>query len=133
MNFEPARRVALVADDEPTTRHLMRVALEQAGFSVVEAEDGVAALAAYEQSSPALVILDVDMPQLDGISVCRRLRERQDGRDVPILMITALDDMAWIDTALAAGATDFIPKPINWALLRYRVRHLLPPTRPELR
>ncbi len=70
------------------------------------------------------------MPQMDGISVCRRLRERQDGRDVPILMITALDDMAWVDTALAAGATDFIPKPINWALLRYRVRHILAPTRP---
>ena len=125
MSIEPAGRVVLVADDEPTTRHLARVALEQAGFSVVEACDGAAALAAYERSSPDLVILDVDMPVMDGITVCRRLRERQDGRDVPILMVTALDDMAWIETALAAGATDFISKPINWALLRYRVRHIL--------
>jgi diguanylate cyclase (GGDEF)-like protein/PAS domain S-box-containing protein len=71
------------------------------------------------------VLLDVEMPQLDGISVCRRLRERRDARHLPIVMATGLDDMASIDAAYAAGATDFIPKPVNWALLRHRVRYIL--------
>ena len=115
----------LVADDEPTTRQLTRVALEQAGFSVVEAGDGAAAIAAFERSAPDLVLLDVEMPVMDGITACRKLRERPDGRYVPIVMATGLEDIASIDRAYAAGATDFIPKPINWALLRHRVRYVL--------
>jgi diguanylate cyclase (GGDEF)-like protein/PAS domain S-box-containing protein len=120
-----AKPVILVADDEPTTRYLTRVALEQAGFSVVEAGDGAAVLAACERSLPDLLLLDVEMPGIDGITVCKRLRERRDARHVPIVMATALDDFASIDAAFAAGATDFIPKPINWALLRHRVRYIL--------
>ena len=120
-----AQPVVLVADDEPTTRQLTRVALEQAGFSVVEAGDGAEAIAAYERSAPDLILLDVEMPGMDGITVCRKLRERPDGRHVPIVMATGLEDIASIDRAYAAGATDFIPKPINWALLRHRVRYIL--------
>ena len=122
---EAEKPVVLVADDEPTTRQLTRVALEQAGFSVVEAGDGASALAAYERSSPDLVLLDVEMPGMDGITVCRKLRERRDALHVPIVMATGLEDIASIDAAYAAGATDFIPKPINWALLRHRVRYIL--------
>ena len=112
-------------DDEPTTRYLTRVALEQAGFSVVEVGDGAAVLAACARTLPDLLLLDVDMPEIDGISVCKCLRERSDARHVPIVMATGLDDFASIDAAFAAGATDFIPKPINWALLRHRVRYIL--------
>jgi sensor c-di-GMP phosphodiesterase-like protein len=70
---EAAQPVILVADDEPTTRYLTRVALEQAGFSVVEAGDGNAVLAACERSLLDLLLLDVEMPEVDGISVCTRL------------------------------------------------------------
>ena len=117
--------VVLVADDDPTTRQLTRVTLEQAAFTVVEASDGAQAIAVYARLHPDLVLLDVEMPELDGIEVCRRLRARGDARYVPIVMATGLDDIESIDAAYAAGATDFIPKPINWALLRHRVRYIL--------
>ena len=115
----------LVADDDPTSRHLARAVLEQAGFAVEEVVDGLAAVAAFERELPDLVLLDVEMPGLDGLSVCRTIRERRDGRQVPIVMATGLDDMASIEAAFAAGATDFISKPVNWALLRHRVRYVL--------
>ncbi len=120
-----AAPLILVADDEPTTRALARAALESAGFAVAEAADGMEALAAFDQARPDLVLLDVEMPRLDGLSACRMLRERRDARFVPIVMATGLDDNASIDAAYAAGATDFIPKPLNWALLRHRVRYAM--------
>ena len=125
MTAQAPRRVVLIADDEATTRHLTRVALERAGFSVVEAVDGEAAIALYDQASPDLVILDVQMPRMDGIAVCRALRSRRAARHVPIVMATGLDDMESIDAAYAAGATDFIPKPVNWALLGHRIRYVM--------
>jgi diguanylate cyclase (GGDEF)-like protein/PAS domain S-box-containing protein len=117
--------VVLVADDEATTRLMTRASLESAGFSVVEAADGEEALAAFAKSSPDLVILDVQMPGMDGISVCRELRARPDGLHVPIVMATGLDDIKSIDAAYAAGATDFVPKPVNWALLPHRMRYVM--------
>ena len=119
------RTLILVVDDEPTSRLLTREALEQSGFSVVDAEDGRTALAAFERAHPDLVLLDVDMPDMDGFSVCRTLRERSDARYVPIVMVTGRDDEASINQAYEAGATDFIAKPINWALLGHRVRYIL--------
>jgi len=121
----PARPLVLVVDDEATTRLLSRATLEQAGFAVVDAFDGPGAHEAYERLHPDLVLLDVEMPGMDGITVCRRLRERRDAHYVPIVMATGLDDIASIDAAYAAGATDFIPKPMNWGLLRHRVRYIL--------
>jgi diguanylate cyclase (GGDEF)-like protein/PAS domain S-box-containing protein len=117
--------LVLIADDESTSRLLTRSALEQAGFSVVEAEDGEAALQAFERFRPDLVLLDVDMPRMDGFSVCRKLRERADAPYVPIVMVTGHDDVDSINLAYGAGATDFIPKPINWALLGHRLRYTL--------
>jgi diguanylate cyclase (GGDEF)-like protein/PAS domain S-box-containing protein len=121
---ERAPRI-LLADDDATARRIARAVLEDAGFGVEEAEDGTRALAAFDRETPDLVLLDVEMPGLDGLEVCRRLRERREGRHVPVVMATGLDDMASIEAAFAAGATDFIPKPINWALLRHRVRYVL--------
>jgi len=121
----PPGPVVLVADDERTTRHLARATLEAAGFTVVEVGDGQAALDAYAAAAPDIVMLDVEMPRLDGISVCRALRERSDARHVPIVMSTGLDDVRSIEAAYAAGATDFIPKPVNWALLPHRMRYIL--------
>ena len=117
--------MVLVAEDEPTSRLLIQETLESAGFSVVEAADGKEALEAFERSTPDLVILDVQMPRMDGISVCRELRARDDGRHVPIVMVTGLDDMESIEAAYAAGATDFVPKPLNCPLLRHRMRYVL--------
>jgi diguanylate cyclase (GGDEF)-like protein/PAS domain S-box-containing protein len=123
-NAQAQARV-LIVDDESTARLLTRASLEQAGFSVTEAEDGEQALAAFEEARPDLVLLDVEMPGIDGYTVCQRLRSRPQARHVPIIMVTGRDDVASIDRAYEAGATDFVAKPINWALLGHRVRYIL--------
>lgn len=114
----------LVADDDAGTRSLMRAAMRKLGFGVTLAAGGQAALQAFRQEAPAIVLLDVDMPDMDGYAVCDALR-RQAGDLLPIVMVTGMDDPASVEHAYAAGATDFIAKPVNWAVMGHRVRHLL--------
>ena len=118
----------LVADDDLTTALLMQAALVRAGFAVTLAADGEEAVQAFAQAPFDMVLLDVDMPRLDGYAVCRELR-RRGGEELPILMVTGMDDTASIEAAFEAGATDFISKPITWALLGHRVRYVLRATR----
>jgi signal transduction histidine kinase len=122
---EHRRSLILVVDDDQIERYLHRQALEGAGFEVVEATNGAAALAIFADTRPDLVVLDVVMPDIDGFAVCQALRVAPGGLDTPILMATALDDVASIDRAYRVGATDFIGKPINWAVLPHRVRYML--------
>lgn len=117
--------LVLIADDDFTSRALTRATLEQAGFSVVEAGDGNEALAVFSDTAPDLVLLDVDMPDMDGYAVCRKLRRKPAVKYVPIVMVTGRDDLESINEAYAAGATDFIAKPINWTLLAHRARYIL--------
>ena len=117
--------LVLVADDDFTVRLLASQALEQAGFDVREAENGEDALEIFGQDSPEIVLLDVKMPRMDGFEACRKLRERPDGANVPILMITGVDDLDSIQMAYDLGATDFMNKPINWLILTQRVRYML--------
>jgi diguanylate cyclase (GGDEF)-like protein len=124
-NRSAARLVVLVVDDDDTTRMLAQRSLELAGFEVLEAEDGVAALELLDRRIPDIILLDVDMPKLDGFATCAQVRARPGGDMLPILMVTAFEDAASIDRAYAAGATDFISKPLNWSLLDYRIRYLL--------
>ncbi len=114
----------LIADDELTARLLMEAALEKSGFTVCLAEDGEEALRQFHAQSCDLVMLDVDMPGLDGFEVCARLRQEV-GEELPIVMVTGMDDLVSIARAYEAGATDFIAKPINWALIGHRTRYLL--------
>ena len=104
----------LVVDDDAMHRDMARNVLEERGFSVEEAVDGEQGLIAAERFQPDLVVLDLMMPQLDGFSVCTRLRRNPKFMQLPILMVTALDDVESIDRAFEVGATDFITKPINW-------------------
>jgi diguanylate cyclase (GGDEF)-like protein len=115
----------LIADDDATARMLVRAALEQSGFQVVEAADGAEALECYRQHQPQLVLLDVVMPGLDGFSACAAIRAAPGGGTVPILMLTGLDDLESINRAYECGATDFATKPINWPLLGHRAKYLL--------
>ncbi|QXE90103.1 EAL domain-containing protein [Geomonas subterranea] len=117
--------LVLVVDDDEMMRDLAVAALEQAGFFVAEAENGVIALEQFRQLQPDIVLLDVMMPEMDGFATCRALRALPAGVDVPVLMMTGLDDTRAIDQAYHAGATDFITKPIHWAILRHRVRYML--------
>ena len=121
---EEGRAVLLVVDDDEMQRALCREVLE-GEFDIVEASEGSTAITAFLEVKPDLVLLDVMMPDIDGFDVCRALRSLPRGRTAPILMATGRNDLASIDAAFAAGATDFVSKPINWALLPHRVRYLL--------
>jgi diguanylate cyclase (GGDEF)-like protein len=117
--------VILVVDDDPTLRVLVRATLEKSGFRVEEAEDGEEALRKFIKFQPTAILMDVEMPKLSGYEACKRIREDAIGAHVPILMVTGLEDLDSINRAYAAGATDFLSKPINWSLLGHRVRYVL--------
>jgi diguanylate cyclase (GGDEF)-like protein len=117
--------IAIVADDEDLGRLLLSEAVAQFGLTVSAHGNGAAALEAALTGNLGIVLLDVDMPGLDGYAVCRRLRAEPRFANVPIVMVTGHEDSAAIDLAFAAGATDFISKPVNWALLPRRLGYIL--------
>jgi predicted signal transduction protein with EAL and GGDEF domain/FixJ family two-component response regulator len=114
----------LLVDDDPTVRLLGTETLMAAGYRVVAANDGREGLAAFEQYSPAAIVLDVDMPNVDGYRLCGQIRS-SDRSDVPVLFMTGQDDVAGVQRAYDAGATDFISKPVNWSVLPYRLQYML--------
>ena len=114
----------LVADDDASARLLLNASLRKAGLDVTLAVDGAEALALYRRDPHDMVVLDVDMPGMDGYETCAALRAEA-GALLPIVVVTGMDDLASIERAYESGATDFISKPINWGLLGYRVRYLL--------
>jgi two-component system, sensor histidine kinase and response regulator len=115
----------LIADDDPNARFMLREFLEEEGYRVTEAADGVQALALYEEAYPSLVLLDAMMPTSDGFEVCTQIQLYPSRKRAPVLMITGLNDQSSVDRAFEVGATDYVTKPINWAVLRQRVRRLL--------
>lgn len=114
----------LVIDDDPIIRHLTRITLETAGHSVNDCPDGTAALEAFLATGPDVILLDVMLPGKDGFSVCAEIRELPEGQNIPIVMMTGLDDIESIHRAYGVGATDFITKPLNWQILAYRVNYI---------
>jgi diguanylate cyclase (GGDEF)-like protein/PAS domain S-box-containing protein len=117
--------LVLLADDDADTRALIARALQAAEVDIVEAHDGEQALRLAREAQPDLILLDVNMPRRDGVAVCAELRRHGDFQDVPIVMVTSMDDLDTIKHAYDAGATDFIVKPFNRTVLAQRVRHLL--------
>ncbi len=122
---DDSRPVVLVADDDEAARLLIECALTAANVRVVQARDGQEAVDAFPRERPDIVLLDVDMPVMDGYETCRRLRRLQGGARVPVLMVTASAGMQSINRAYTAGATDFLTKSSNWAIVAHRVRYLL--------
>ena len=133
----------LVVDDEKSLRILLRRAMEKQGYQVIEATHGKECLEKCSQHLPDIILLDAIMPIMDGFTCCSELHKifgeteettsnfclfpinPQVYKLPPILMITGLDDPASVDRAFAAGATDYVTKPIHWPVLRQRVRRLL--------
>ncbi|MEU4243652.1 response regulator transcription factor [Actinoplanes sp. NPDC026619] len=113
----------LVVDDDPTVSDVVRRYLEQDGCRVRLAADGIAALAAVDDERPDLVVLDLMMPGLDGLEVCRRLRHRLP--DLPVVMLTALGEEADRVVGLELGADDYVTKPFSPRELVLRVRSVL--------
>lgn len=120
----PGERVVLVEDDA-VTRMLVVDALERENYVVSAYETGEAALDAIPDLEPSVVLLDVILPGIDGFATCKRLRTNVGTAHTPILLMTGLDDVASVNAGFAAGATDFITKPINLPLLVQRLRFVL--------
>jgi len=117
----PAR--ILVVDDEPAVRQSLVGSLEFEGYRVGEAADGVVALERIEREVPDLVVLDILMPRMDGLTACRRMRAQ--GATMPVLMLTARDMVGDRVTGLDAGADDYLAKPFELDELLARIRALL--------
>ncbi len=110
MMMPPMSRTILIADDDPHIRQLLVFALAKAGLDVIEAGDGEAALAAAATHQPDLVILDINMPKMDGLEVCRRLRAEG---DLPILFLSSRDDEIDRVLGIELGADDYVVKPFS--------------------
>jgi len=113
----------LVVDDDPPIRRMLDRTLAAEGYRIETAGDGGEALAAVERSTPDLVVLDVAMPGLDGLAVCRRIRGK--GLSTPVLLLTARDEVGERVAGLDAGADDYLVKPFATEELLARVRALL--------
>ncbi|CAN5245316.1 response regulator transcription factor [soil metagenome] len=117
----------LVADDDPLTRDAVADCLRSEGFTVIEATDGISALAAWERARPNLLCLDIMMPGADGYEVCRRVR--RDDSQVPVLFLSAKSEEVDVVVGLELGADDFLRKPFGKHELVARVRAALRRTR----
>ncbi|MDJ0651255.1 MAG: response regulator [Xenococcaceae cyanobacterium MO_188.B19] len=115
----------LIADDDRSMRALLNLAMTEEGYEVAEAKNGKQCLAEYQLLKPDAVLLDGVMPDLNGFACCEKIRQLPGGESIPILIITVLDDQKSIDQAFSCGATDYITKPIHWAVLSQRMRRLL--------
>jgi len=115
----------LIVDDDLSARMLMRASLEPEGYHIVEAENGVEATELFETCEPDIVLMDIQMPVMNGYSACAKMRQSSAHEAIPILIITGLDDVPSIEEAYQVGATDFITKPIDWLILKHRVRYML--------
>ncbi|MFW2372428.1 MAG: EAL domain-containing protein [Gammaproteobacteria bacterium] len=117
--------LVLIADDDPSIRLLLRHAMEKDGYKVVEVVNGAEAVKATEKYHPSLILMDAVMPVLDGFNATSTLMEIEEYSDIPVLMITALDDDRSVAKAFISGALDYITKPVNWSVLKHRVRRML--------
>jgi DNA-binding response OmpR family regulator len=126
----PPNHSILVVEDEPSIASFIAMYLKRAGFSVRVATTGAGAIEQASAQVPSLIVLDLMLPDLDGIDVCRRIRQRS---DVPILMLTARDDDVDKIIGLEVGADDYMTKPFNTGELVARVKSILRRANPERR
>jgi len=128
----PAQPQVLLVDDDPVNLLLTSHALGERGFQITEADGGECVLELLARWTPDIIVLDAMMPGMDGFATCRALRGMPGFENVPVLMLTGLDDDASIARAYQAGATDFFVKANQWSLLAGRLRYLLRASRTRL-
>jgi CheY-like chemotaxis protein len=120
----PTGRI-LIADDNQQNRELLEAYLADEGHEILMSADGRETLDKTRQEQPDLVLLDIMMPKLSGYEVCQQIKQDPQTRDIPVLVVTALKEMGDIEKAVAAGADDFLTKPVHRIELKTRVRSLL--------
>lgn len=116
-----AKRTCLVVDDSRTLRGVLRRLLESLGFTVVEAEDGLAALECCRRSMPDVVFLDWHMPRMDGLAFLLALRREFGGSKPVVIFCTSVDDIERIQEALDAGADEYVMKPFDRNIVRLKL------------
>ncbi|NOK70978.1 MAG: GAF domain [Chloroflexi bacterium AL-N10] len=130
-NLNETPSLILIADDDRTTRMLLKMLLKKDEYEVIEVENGQQCLEKYNELRPDVILLDALMPIMDGFECCARLQDLPNGAQTPVLMITALDDQKSVDRAFAAGAIDYVTKPLHPPLLRQRLRRILQASKAE--
>ncbi len=125
MNDAPTRARILVVDDEPAIREYETTLLSELGHEVLAAADGAEALELARVTRPHLVLLDIMMPELSGIEVCRQLRADPRTQDIRVIVVSAVDAKRALEESIIAGADDFLAKPIHALELMVRVRSIL--------
>lgn len=123
--YEDKLPVILVVDDNAQNLELIQAYLEDVACETVSAHDGVEALEVVARTKPDLVLLDVMMPKMSGFEVCRRLKSNPDTGDIPVIMVTALNEFGDIERGIDSGTDDFVSKPVNRLELLTRVRTML--------
>lgn len=117
--------LVLIADDDPAIRLVLKHSVEQIGYRVIEASDGQQAVAMTRDQRPDLILMDAIMPEQDGFSATAEITGSPELSDIPIMIITALDDDHSVDRAFEVGALDYITKPVKWSVLKQRVRRMI--------
>ncbi len=123
--------LVLIVDDDRSARFALRYVLERDGYRIAEAANGEEALRVCERNQPEIVLMDAMMPEMDGFEACREIRRIPAVSHIPVLVVTALDDQDSAERAFAAGASDFIPKPVHYSVLRQRLSRLVHASRSE--
>ncbi len=119
------RPLILVVDDDEISREVVMQFLNGSGFEVIEASGGEEAVTLFRKHLPDLILMDAIMPDMDGFQACETIKNHPRGQDLPIIMVTALEDDVSVDRAFKAGAEEYVTKPINWAVMRQLVRLIL--------
>lgn len=126
MNRTPKQRpIAVIADHDAACLSRTRLAMEDLGFQVEAVENGVMACAAFVEHEPDIMILNAQLPIQDGVKTCADIRCLPGGDTVSIVVLSERDDVDIVDTAYTAGATEFVPLPVNWPAFGYRIRSML--------
>jgi signal transduction histidine kinase len=114
----------LVVDDDPMLCNLIKLRLKRRGYVVYEASDGEQALAVFAQSMPDIVLMDANMPGMDGFDATQAIKQLPEAKNTPIIMVSGLEDDESVDRAFSVGAVEYITKPICWPLLIHRLANI---------
>ena len=120
------QQLVLVVEDFEDNRFMLRKLLEMAGYQVIEATDGEQAILQAEQQQPALILMDLSLPRLDGLAATRQIRQRAGLSGIPIIAVSAHDSTDFHSEALAAGCNEYVSKPIDFEQLDVLIKRNLP-------